>query len=331
MQNIQKNSKIVLQGEIAFTSGHNTIKTPMTTHCNVVTFYNKKTQAVIFTHIDAFTCVSSTIDKINELALLQFKLKLNEFTINIIGGSEVHYSKDQKNAIIDRLSREKLTYNIIKSYGRQIQIDAENGTLSYFKNENIDSRLEFLQKYEFTKFQKILTNNCCKKLTKEENVPSFQPNIGKRDESELNFLEIDDVEIDANGNCLFTPDALNKAEKTITTEHIRIVSDYDKKKSIDNLRNLCSSSPKEITKIIEEGNFNLLFRKSATEYSRLFIFLLTNSLSLNIDINSKGLSTGKTALDVAKECNNSEAVKLLNKININNTPFNFVKDSAIYN
>jgi hypothetical protein len=69
-----------------------------------------------------------------------------------------------------------------------------------------------------------------------------------------------------------------------------------------------------VTEPFKERNFNLLLRQSAANKitQEILEFLLQNLSSLNIDINSKGKTSG-TVMDVAINNKNEEAISLLKK------------------
>lgn len=98
------------------------------------------------------------------------------------------------------------------------------------------------------------------------------------------------------------------SEKALTTG----LAQY--KKTVVKLRKVITSVSSEYAfdKAYTDRNFNFLLRLSASkeQYFPLLQFLLVNRAALNIDISSKGQTSG-TALDIATKSGNAQAIDLL--------------------
>ncbi len=317
--------RIVLQGEIGFATKTNPpyiIKTSCTTACHIVTVYIKEFRFAALAHIDGYTCVEDTIDKIKKIIICECKLKsfdFNDASVSVIGGEQL--SIETKTSIIRQLNAKKIS--VIDNRNRQIEIDAQNGTIAYFKEEDTDPQLEVLQTIEYT-------NHCdyVEKDNEEIVIPAYQATIATRKESDLTFSKtIQNENIKAfkqikncdtsSGVATFNYNEEAKKEVLKLINKKREVSQFNKDMIIGHLKQYiethCNNA--DIKEAFYKNDFNLLLRRSAanTKELRLLELLLNVRLSLNIDVNSRGEQSKMSAFDVATKFKNKKAITLLTK------------------
>lgn len=150
----------VFQGEVGIipSKDFTQIITSTPTHCTVVCVSHPKRQVNVLAHIDEYTSILSTINKIEELLRREFNLSFNgpEFITTIMGGSSRSTSIEQNKELRKLLSNRQISIQN-KELGTegskrpQILLDS-SGQIQILREKQKNLALEFEQILEYGAF-----------------------------------------------------------------------------------------------------------------------------------------------------------------------------------
>lgn len=276
---------VVFQGEYAFIQREGVLKTSTPTTCHVVTVYDRASEKAFLAHIDDYTSVPDTIQKIVDLFAASRPLE-----IKLLGGGSDLYSKHQFKEISSILGALSLPFEKVSLKGYldrpQIIFDGKTGQLTFIEGKKKSEMLEFIQNREYGEFNNFLDRDYAS--LNGVDIPNFAIKLAVRRESDMSSLLPARI-------CL-----VKEKEKQILLELFEKILQQDE-------------VPLQM-RAFREKNFNFLTRLacSQSEYLPRLAFLLTFKSVFNIDLQDRGKKSG-TAFDVAQKMNNIQALELLQK------------------
>lgn len=321
-----KSIRIVLQGEYALASndeGSLKLQTPIARTCIVLILKSGKFCALA--HIDDYTSVSSVFTRISLALKKRYDYSFTQirFEAQLFGGTEAVFSKQQKELILKCLKTYQITIVEPKEVPKepfQTGISVKNQEVYFVQGEKIDPRFEYLQGREYGSFKTLLDHQYrCMKGTE---IPYFETREATRLLSDIPYFQmvgetrekrIKDAQ-DKEGREFLLPLKIHREvfiDESKTADCLSIAQE----KAIQEMKALVRKDFGDVqifSTLIEEKNFELLLRKTATngKYFTLLSFLVKHASLLNINISAKGKTSG-TALEIAKKAKNQEGTALL--------------------
>ena len=276
---------LVFQGEYAVIQGEGVLKTTTPTTCHVITVYDKASKKAFLAHIDDYTSVPQTIQKVVDLFAASGPLE-----ITLFGGGSDFYSTHKFKEISSTLGALNLPFDkvIPKEYHErpQIRFDGKTGQITLLEGMEKNTTLEEIQKYEYGKFNQFL--DIAYADADGLDIPNFEVKLACRQESD-------------------SPSLLPSRAPLMKGKEEQIL--------LGLLEKIIVQSKESVQmKMFQDKNFNFLtrFACSQSKYLPLLAFLLTFKSVFKIDLQDRGKTSG-TAFDVAQKVNNIQALELLQK------------------
>ena len=186
---------VVLQGEFAVEqslsslAGAHILKTPRPLSCIVVAMYNRAKGVGALAHIDDYTDAANTIEKICNFAKDKFEAPCSgEYNAFIMGGTSDPFSVQNKDLITQVLHSLNIKTKIKPlsediSIRPQITLDVQNGKLRLLKDDQIDQKLEYLQRREYGEFNRWL--DAAYAGVNGADIPYFEGKLALRHERDI--------------------------------------------------------------------------------------------------------------------------------------------------
>ncbi|MEC7839252.1 MAG: hypothetical protein VX777_04340 [Chlamydiota bacterium] len=296
------NSVVVFQGEhavIQHSDGNQSvIKTSTPTSCTVFTLYNRTRKIAVLAHIDEYTSVRSTINKIELKLRKHFEATLTdgEFTGFIMGGTSDPYSIEKKKLSNTALAAASVNTYLIDTHGKpgegpQITINAQDGSYLFHPGNQVNLTLEFWQQREYGEFNNLLDLKYGYGYGGAY-IPDYESKTATRSESEFGELVLSPEErpqwIEIHKQ------RTNNLNKHVDAVRTALAPRKDAEKQIQDLIRDKFSRNKPLQSSLKNKNYNLMFRQSATDtkYFALFKLLFKYSSTLDVDFTSKGKQSG---------------------------------------
>lgn len=332
----------VMQGEIGIASPHSKVtelRSSIPTHCIILTLWHKDRKIAVMAHIDDYTSVRSTINKIELLLRKNFEVSITDggFSIFEMGGCEEMSSKKQRDDIYSILNNFNVNrLSLLDSKRLQVRLNSADGEVSL--DETTNRTLEYLQKREYGEFNHFLDQKYPKVPGKEvpffesrqtcRNVP-YSPFLQDVDEeTEMTYVsesssatrfEFDkDVHKDIPGweKNAFQLEKMGIIKFQLIGARLAIGPSANIKLIIRQIITTHFSAKAPLLTSLESDDYSKMLRQAASSDGLFVLFkaLLNHASSLEIDLLKQGPTSG-TVWDVANKHTTIKALQLLKNQN----------------
>lgn len=312
-------TRLILQGEVGIWGGTTGLKlhTSTPTSCTVLTLYSAADKIGAMAHIDDYTSVEHVFYTLNEKAQNKFGQPLNalNFKAKVIGGTSCKFSLIQRQKVVDALTKNSIPFEKIphesesKEKRPQVVLNTSDGTVELLLGNKKNHRLEYLQMREYSFFNRFQLDLEYASV-KGDQIPFFESIFSTRKESDIPEFPLKDLSAKSVDATLALEDSGQLQLPITSWKRTAIIANNVALATLKDLIEKLQSPV--LTKALEERNFNLLLRQSCANkaLTELTKYLLGVRFVLEIDLNSKGKTSG-TALEVATKESNEKAVQLL--------------------